>query len=38
MQSVNAAQLAPYDSDQLVAVTTELMSTLAQGAPDSSAS
>ncbi|MBZ5738015.1 hypothetical protein [Nocardioides mangrovi] len=36
VQSVNAAQLAPYDEDDLVAVTKALLATLAAAAPDPS--
>jgi hypothetical protein len=33
VQSVNAAELAPYDEDALVAATTQLLSALAKAAP-----
>lgn len=37
VQSVNAAQLAPYDADALVRSTTDLLTELARRAPDPSA-
>ena len=36
VQSVNAAQLAPYDEDQVVAATQDLLAALAAAAPTSS--